>query len=73
MAQTFIAHFFVRRNIRQIIIYGLIVGVLVAPLSLLNNFIYPERSPDFWHFATLEGEGHNQFPATLSGRTISPG
>lgn len=65
VAQTFIAHFFVRRNIRQIIVYGLIVGVLVVPLSLLNNFIYPDSSPYFWDFATLEGEGHNQFPATL--------
>ncbi|NOH00909.1 MAG: hypothetical protein HND47_02485 [Chloroflexi bacterium] len=65
VGQTFIAHFFVKRNLRQIIVYGLIVGVLVVPLSLLNNFIYPNSQPYFWDVSTLEGEGHNQFPPTL--------
>lgn len=65
VAQTFIAHFFVKRNIKQIVVYGLIIGALVVPLSLLNNFIYPDSSPYFWDFSTLEGEGHNQFPATI--------
>lgn len=65
VAQTFIAHFFVRRNIKQLIVYGIIIGVLVVPLSLLHNFIYPDSQPYFWDFATLEGEGHNQFPATF--------
>lgn len=65
VGQTFIAHFFVKRNIKQIIVYGLIVGALVVPLSLLNNFIYPESQPYFWDISTLEGEGHNQFPPTV--------
>lgn len=65
VAQTFIAHFFVKRNIKQLIIYGLIIGVLVVPLSLLHNYIYPDSQPYFWDFATLEAEGHNQFPATF--------
>ena len=65
VAQTFISHFFVKRNIKQTIIYGLIVGAFVVPLSLLNNFIYPDSSPYFWDVATLEGEGHNQFPVTV--------
>jgi hypothetical protein len=65
VGQTFIAHFFVKRNIKQIVIYGLIVGALVVPLSLLNNYIYPESHPYFWDLSTLEGEGHNQFPATI--------
>ncbi|GAB1472266.1 hypothetical protein MASR2M66_31440 [Chloroflexota bacterium] len=65
IAQTFMAHFFVKRNIRQIIIYGVIVGVLVVPLSFLNNYVYPDASPYFWDISTLDGEGHNQFPATL--------
>lgn len=65
VVQTFIAHLFVKRNIRQIIIFGVIIGALVVPLSLLNNFIYPESQPYFWDFAMLEGEGHNQFPPTL--------
>lgn len=65
VGQTFIAHFFVKRNIKQIIVYGLIVGALLVPLSLLNNFIYPESQPYFWDISTLEGEGHNQFPPTV--------
>jgi hypothetical protein len=65
VGQTFIAHFFVKRNIKQIIVYGLIIGALVVPLSLLNNYIYPESNPYFWDLSTLEGEGHNQFPVTF--------
>ena len=65
VGQTFIAHFFVRRNIKQIIIYGLIVGALVVPLSLLNNWVYPNSQPYFWELSTLNSEGHNQFPRTL--------
>ncbi|NWF64625.1 MAG: hypothetical protein HXY38_09995 [Chloroflexi bacterium] len=65
IGQTFIVHFFVKLNLKQIVIYGLIVGALVAPLSLLNNYMYPEANPYFWDLSTLQGEGHNQFPATL--------
>lgn len=65
VGQTFIAHFFVKRNLKQIIIYGIIVTALVVPLSLLNNFIYPNSQPYFWDLSTLGGEGHNQFPATV--------
>ena len=65
VAQTFIAHFFVKRNLKQIIIYSLIVGMLVVPLSLLNNLVYPDSQPYFWDISTLGGEGHNQFPPTF--------
>lgn len=65
VAQTFIAHFFVRRNLKQLIAYGLIVAALSVPLTLLNNVVYPESQPYFWDLSLLEGEGHNQFPATL--------
>lgn len=65
VAQIFIAHFFVKRNIKQIIVYGLIVGALVVPLTLLNNVVYPGSQPYFWDLSTLDAEGHNQFPATL--------
>jgi len=65
VGQTFIAHFFVKRNLKQIIIYGVIVTVLVVPLSLLNNFIYPNSQPYFWDLSSLRGEGTNQFPATV--------
>lgn len=65
VGQTFIAHFFVRRNIKQIIIYGVIVGLFTVPLSLLNNYLYPDSQPYFWDLSLLEGEGHNQFPVTM--------
>ncbi|GAB4564823.1 MAG: hypothetical protein Fur0017_00850 [Anaerolineales bacterium] len=65
VGQTFIAHFFVKRNIKQIIIYGVLIGLFVVPLTLLNNFIYPDSQPYFWDLSLLEGEGHNQFPVTL--------
>ena len=65
VGQTFFAHFFVKRNLKQIIIYGVIIAALVVPLSLLNNFIYTNSQPYFWDVSTLEGEGHNQFPPTV--------
>jgi len=65
VAQTFIAHFFIKRNFKQLILYGIIIGALVVPLSLLNNVIYPESQPSFWQLNTLEAEGHNSFPATV--------
>jgi len=65
VGQTFIVHFFVKRNLKQIIIYGVLIGLFVVPLTLLNNFIYPESQPYFWDLSLLEGEGHNQFPVTL--------
>lgn len=65
VGQTFIAHFFVKRNIKQIVIYGLIIAILVVPFTLLNNYIYPDSQPYFWDLSLLEGEGHNQFPVTL--------
>ena len=65
IGQTFIAHLFVKRNIKQLIIYGSIVGLFTIPLTLLNNYIYPGSQPYFWDLSLLEGEGHNQFPATV--------
>jgi hypothetical protein len=65
IAQTFIAHFFVKRNIKQIIVYGVIVGVLVFPLTWLNNVVYPDAHPYFWDLSHLEAEGHNQFEPTM--------
>lgn len=63
--QTVIAHLMVRRSIRQLIVYGLIVAALVVPLTLLNNFVYPDSQPYFFDPSTYEGEGHNSFPPTL--------
>jgi len=63
--QTVIAHFFVKRSIKQIIIYGVIVTAFIVPLTLLHNFVYPDSQPYFWDLSTFDGEGHNQFPPTL--------
>jgi len=63
--QTIIAHFFIKRNIKQIIIYGLIVTAFIVPLTLLHNFVYPESQPYFWNLTSYQGEGHNQFPPTV--------
>lgn len=66
IAQTFIAHLFVRRNLRQIIVYGLVIALMAVPLSLLHNYIYPNAQPYFWELSDLsEGEDKNQFPVTL--------
>lgn len=65
IAQTVIAHFFIKRDIKQLIKYGLIVLALIVPLSLLNNFIYPNSQPYFWEFASLQGEEKNSFPISL--------
>lgn len=63
--QTVIVHFFIKRNIKQIIIYGLMVTAFIVPLTLLNNFVYPDSQPYFWDLTSYQGEGHNQFPLTL--------
>jgi hypothetical protein len=65
IAQTVIAHFFIKRDIKQLIKYGLIILSLIVPLSLLNNFIYPNSQPYFWEFASLYGEEKNSFPANI--------
>lgn len=65
IAQTFIVHFFVKQDLKQIIKYGLIVGALVIPLNLLNNFIYPNAHPYLWDVSTLQYEAKNAFPINL--------
>jgi len=65
IAQTVIAHFFVKRNIPQLIKYGLIVGAFIIPLNLLNNFIYPDAHPYLWDVATLQFEEKNVFQPTV--------
>jgi hypothetical protein len=65
IAQTVIAHFMVKRNIPQLIKYGLIVGALIIPLNLLNNFIYPGAHPYLWDVGTLQYEEKNVFEPTI--------
>lgn len=65
IAQTVIAHFVVKRNIPQLIRYGLIAAALVVPLNLLNNLIYPKAHPYLWEVSTLQYEEKNVFEPTL--------
>lgn len=65
IAQTVIAHFMVKRSVPQLIKYGLIVGVFIIPLNLLNNFIYPDAHPYLWEVSTLQFEEKNVFEPTL--------
>ena len=64
-AQTVFAHILVKRDIKKWIIYGAIVSTLVFPLSLINNYIYPNVSPYFWDFNALGWEEKNVFPPNL--------
>jgi len=65
IAQTVIAHFFVKRDIPQLIKYGLIVGALIVPLNLLNNVFYPKAHPYLWDVGTLQFEEKNVFTPSL--------
>jgi hypothetical protein len=63
--QTAIALIFVKRNLWQWVKYGLIVGALVIPLSLLNNLIYPKSQPYFFIPSSFTAEAGNTFKPTL--------
>lgn len=65
IAQTFIAHLVVKRDIKQLIKYGLIVGALVVPLNLLSGYIYPDTHPYFWDLSPLQYEEKNVFPINI--------
>jgi hypothetical protein len=47
----------------------LIVGALVIPLALLNNFIYPKSQPYFFIPSSLTAETGNTFPLTTRRAT----
>jgi hypothetical protein len=69
--QTAIAFILVKRDIKQWIKYGLIVGALVIPLALLNNFIYPNSQPYFFIPSSLTAEADNTFaPSVARGEAI---
>jgi len=63
--QTVIAHLLIKRDIKRWVKYGLIVAVLVVPLTLLNNFVYPNSQPYFFDLSSYESEGHNSFPPSV--------
>jgi len=64
--QTAIAFISVRRDLKQWLKYGLIVGAFVIPLALLNNFIYPNSQPYFFTPSNLTTEVDNTFAPTMA-------
>jgi hypothetical protein len=69
--QTAIAFITVKRDFKQWLKYGLIVGALVIPLALLNNFIYPNSQPFFFIPSNLTSETGNTFtPSVARGAAV---
>lgn len=68
--QTAIAFIFVKRNFKQWVKYGVIVGALVIPLTLLNNFIYPDSQPYFFIPSSFTAEADNTFVPSV-GRGLA--
>jgi len=69
--QTAIAFIMVKRDFKQWVKYGLIVGALVIPLALLNNFIYPNSQPYFFIPSNLTSETGNTFaPSVARGAAV---
>lgn len=70
-AQTVIAFILVKRDFRQWVKYGLIVGALVIPLALANNLVYPNSQPYFFVPSNLTTEADNTFaPSVARGAAI---
>jgi hypothetical protein len=69
--QTAIAFILVKQDFKQWLKYGVIVGALVIPLALLNNFIYPNSQPYFFIPSNLTTEADNTFaPSVARGAAI---
>ncbi len=64
--QTAIAFIFVKRDFIQWVKYGLIVGALVIPLTLLNNFVYPNSQPYFFVPSSFTAEADNTFAPSIA-------
>lgn len=70
-AQTVIAFILVKRDFRQWVKYGFIVGALVIPLALANNLVYPNSQPYFFVPSNLTTEADNTFaPSVARGAAI---
>jgi len=65
-AQTALAFLLVKRDFRQWLKYGLIVGAFVVPLALLNNIVYPNSQPYFFNPSSLTTESDNTFIPTVA-------
>ncbi|MBC7877651.1 MAG: hypothetical protein H7Y59_10825 [Anaerolineales bacterium] len=68
--QTAITFIFVKQDFKQWVKYGLLVGVLVVPLTLLNNFIYPDSQPYFFIPSSFTTEADNTFTPSV-GRALA--
>lgn len=64
-AQAVIAFIVVKRNFLQWVRFGLIVGALVIPLTVLNNLVYPDSQPYFFVPSSFTAEADNTFAPTL--------
>ncbi len=64
--QTAIAFILIKKNYKQWLTYGLIVGVSVIPLALLSNAIYPNAQPYFFIPSNLTTEAENTFVPTIA-------
>ncbi|MBC7875782.1 MAG: hypothetical protein H7Y59_01310 [Anaerolineales bacterium] len=64
-AQIAMTHLLIKRDIKQWIKYGLIVAVLVVPINLLNNYIYPDDHPYLWNPSSYGREEKHSFDPTL--------
>lgn len=64
--QTAIAFIFAKRNIKSWIYFGLTVAALTIPLTLLNNFVYPNSQPYFFVPSSYTAEAENTFAPSIS-------
>ena len=64
-AQAVITFIFVKRDFKLWIKYGVIVAALTIPLTLLNNFVYPDSQPYFFNPSSLNAETGNTFTPSV--------
>lgn len=70
-SQAVIAFILVKRDFKLWVKYGLIVAALTIPLTLLNNFIYPDSQPYFFNPSSLNAETGNTFtPSIERGQAV---
>lgn len=63
--QQIIGFICVRRNFREWIKFGALAGLLILPLTFLNNFVYPKSQPYFFIPSSLNAEAENTFAPSI--------
>ncbi|MCC6261800.1 MAG: hypothetical protein IT311_13150 [Anaerolineales bacterium] len=63
--QQLIGFICVRRNFREWIKFGALAGLLILPLTFLNNFVYPKSQPYFFIPSSLNAEAENTFAPSV--------